>query len=434
MAITTVVNTDEITVLGPPASIDLQVDIGPQGERGSLIFAGPGEPTSGSGSVAFINESPKLGDLFINNDTNSLDYGSIYQRTAVPGNPDTWTFILESGLRGLQGETGPAGPVSSLGIGSVSTGVSASAYITGTSPNQVLNLVLPQGPTGPTGPTGATGATGPTGPAGPPGPVGSNGATGATGETGPQGPINEASYYNIFDITSASATSASINYFDTNTQELVIDTSFPEVYYAEGIENSQLNLIRGQLYKISVNTVGNPAYIRSDYSSAASAIYNDGVDNNGEDSGDIIFKVPLNAPDFLYLISEDKDSMQIVFRIGSLVDTFNYPDLELVTNEISTSGSAFIGNSVRIDEFRSLELDLQISQDNNHHYSQLYIIHDNTNITIQEFHNVDVGSGSVLFTFGALIEDNLLKFYIDIVNSGSASARVITSIKDRVPV
>jgi hypothetical protein len=68
MAITTVVNTDEITVLGPPASIDLQVDIGPQGERGSLIFAGPGEPTSGSGSVAFINESPKLGDLFINNE------------------------------------------------------------------------------------------------------------------------------------------------------------------------------------------------------------------------------------------------------------------------------------------------------------------------------------------------------------------------------
>jgi hypothetical protein len=59
MAITTVVNTDEITVLGPPASIDLQVDIGPQGERGSLIFAAPGEPTSSSGSVAFINESPK---------------------------------------------------------------------------------------------------------------------------------------------------------------------------------------------------------------------------------------------------------------------------------------------------------------------------------------------------------------------------------------
>lgn len=431
MAITTVVNTDEITVLGPPASIDLQVDIGPQGERGSLIFAAPGEPTSGSGSVAFINEPARLGDLFINNDENSLDYGSIYQRTAVPGNPDTWTFILESGLRGLQGEIGPAGPAADLDIGTVSTGATASAYITGTAPNQVLNLVLPQGPTGPTGATGGVGATGP---AGPPGPVGNTGITGATGATGAQGPISEDAYYNIFDITSASAISASISYFDTNTQELVIDTSFPEVYYLENIENRQTNLIRGQLYKISVNTVGNPAYIRSDYSSAASAIYNDGVDNNGEDNGDIIFKVPFNSPDFLYLISENEDSMQIVFAVGDLIDTFNYPDLELVTNEISTSGSAFIGNFVRTDQYRSLELDLQISQNNNHHYSQLYIIHDDTNITIQEFHNVDVGSGSIIFTIGALIENNLLKFYININDTLTYMARVITSVKDRVPV
>jgi hypothetical protein len=431
MAITTVVNTDEITVLGPPASIDLQVDIGPQGERGSLIFVAPGEPTSSSGSVAFINESPKLGDLFINNDTNSLDYGSIYQRTAVPGNPDTWTFILESGLRGLQGETGPAGPAADLDIGTVSTGVTASAYITGTVPNQVLNLVLPQGPTGP---TGATGAVGPNGPAGPPGPVGDTGLTGATGATGAQGPINEASYYNIFEITSASATSASISYFDTNTEELIVDTSFPEVYYLENIENRQTNLIRGQLYKISINTPGNPAYIRNNYSSAASAIYNEGVDNNGEDNGDIIFKVPFDSPQFLYLISENEDSMQIVFTVGDLINTFNFPDLELVTNEISTSGSAFIGNFVRTDQYRSLELDLQISQNNNHHYSQLYIIHDDTNITIQEFHNIDVGAGSIIFTIGALIEDNLLKFYIEVNDALTYTARVITSVKDRVPV
>jgi hypothetical protein len=431
MAITTVVNTDEITVLGPPASIDLQVDIGPQGERGSLIFAGPGEPTSSSGSVAFINESPKLGDLFINNDTNSLDYGSIYQRTSVPGNPDTWTFILESGLRGLQGEIGPAGPAANLDIGTVSTGATASAYITGTVPNQVLNLVLPQGPTGP---IGDTGAVGPTGPAGPPGPVGDTGLTGATGATGAQGPINEASYYNIFEITSASATSASISYFDTNTEELIVDTSFPEVYYLENIENRQTNLIRGQLYKISINTPGNPAYIRNNYSSAASAIYNEGVDNNGEDNGDIIFKVPFDSPQFLYLISENEDSMQIVFTVGDLIDTFNFPDLELVTNEISTSGSAFIGNFVRTDQYRSLELDLQISQNNNHHYSQLYIIHDDTNITIQEFHNIDVGAGSIIFTLGALIEDNLLKFYIEVNDSLTYTARVITSVKDRVPV
>ena len=39
MAITTVVNTDEIVVLGPPASIDLQVDIG-QIPSSAARFAG----------------------------------------------------------------------------------------------------------------------------------------------------------------------------------------------------------------------------------------------------------------------------------------------------------------------------------------------------------------------------------------------------------
>ncbi len=74
MAISPVVSTDQITVIGPPSSIDLQVDIGPKGDRGSYIFAGPGTPT-GSGSVVFLNESPIIGDLFINSNTGDLDYG-----------------------------------------------------------------------------------------------------------------------------------------------------------------------------------------------------------------------------------------------------------------------------------------------------------------------------------------------------------------------
>jgi hypothetical protein len=51
-------------------------------------------------------------------------------------------------------------------VGTVVNGGSASATITGTAPNQTLNLVLPQGPTGATGAAGATGATGATGPQG----------------------------------------------------------------------------------------------------------------------------------------------------------------------------------------------------------------------------------------------------------------------------
>jgi hypothetical protein len=437
MAITTVVNTDEITVLGPPASIDLQVDIGPKGERGSLIFAAPGEPTSVSGSVAFINESPKLGDLFINNDTNSLDYGSIYQRTAVPGNPDTWTFIIESGLRGLQGEIGPAGPAADLDIGTVSTGATASAYITGTAPSQVLNLVLPQGPTGP---TGAAGATGPTGPAGPPGPVGNTGLTGATGATGAQGPINESSYYNQYEFTSASATSASFTYFDQDLISFVTSTSYPEVYYINGAQGNNLNLIRGNLYKISINTPGNPAYIRSFYTTSASSIYNEGVENNGEDNGDIIIKVPFDAPNNLYLISDNEKTMQLVFNIGDSITEFNYESFDLEEYIINSSGSVQIG-LLDTAVYRSADMNIQIEQNGNYKHSLLLLVHNDSTVNFQEIGTVS--SGSITNTFNAYVgtvEEEFSQLAgityavigLSVDNASTYPATVKVSLKDKV--
>ena len=59
------------------------------------------------------------------------------------------------GLQGIQGPTGPTGPsgdTPTLEIGTVTTGepgTEASASISGTAPNYVLNLTIPQGPTGP---------------------------------------------------------------------------------------------------------------------------------------------------------------------------------------------------------------------------------------------------------------------------------------------
>ena len=38
-------SSDELSVFGGPASIDLNVDIGAQGIRGSYIFTGNGKPT-----------------------------------------------------------------------------------------------------------------------------------------------------------------------------------------------------------------------------------------------------------------------------------------------------------------------------------------------------------------------------------------------------
>ena len=64
----------------------------------------------------------------------------------------------EIGPTGPQGEIGPTGPqgeTPTLTIGTVTTGepgTEAAATITGTAPNYILNLTIPQGPTGPAAP------------------------------------------------------------------------------------------------------------------------------------------------------------------------------------------------------------------------------------------------------------------------------------------
>ena len=62
-----------------------------------------------------------------------------------------------TGPRGIQGERGPSGPANTLSIGTVEKGADAEATITGTAPNQTLNLVLPKGDKGDSGQAGAQG-------------------------------------------------------------------------------------------------------------------------------------------------------------------------------------------------------------------------------------------------------------------------------------
>jgi len=114
-------------------------------------------------------------------------------------NNDTLLFIIQA-----VGPTGPTGPSNTLSIGTVTAGGIgvASATITGTSPNQTLNLVMPTGATGATGNTGAAATiavgTTTTGAAGSSASVTNVGTSGAAvfdftiprGDTGATGPAN----------------------------------------------------------------------------------------------------------------------------------------------------------------------------------------------------------------------------------------------------
>ena len=70
----------------------------------------------------------------------------------------------DQGIQGAKGDTGDIGPANVLSVGTVSaTTGNPSATITGTSPNQTLNLTLKTGATGPKGDKGDTGEQGPKG-------------------------------------------------------------------------------------------------------------------------------------------------------------------------------------------------------------------------------------------------------------------------------
>jgi hypothetical protein len=88
MAIDVLLNTDDIVVFGPPEVVEVLVDIGPSGTRGSQVFVGVGDP-----NLVEIGQTPILNDLYINTSP-GVDYGYMYQYVSEPGG-NTWIEILE---------------------------------------------------------------------------------------------------------------------------------------------------------------------------------------------------------------------------------------------------------------------------------------------------------------------------------------------------
>lgn len=86
-------NTEDVVVLGPPDTIDVLIDIGPQGIRGNKILVGSGEPNSQTSSGVLLGTTLLLNDIYINTSPGS-NYGYMYQYISEPGG-NTWVEVLK---------------------------------------------------------------------------------------------------------------------------------------------------------------------------------------------------------------------------------------------------------------------------------------------------------------------------------------------------
>jgi hypothetical protein len=93
MAVEVLVNTDEITVLGPPPVVNVQLDIGATGVRGSRVFVGTGTPNSFTTNGIIFSQQLYLNDLYINNAPGE-EYSYMYQYISALGT-NTWVPILK---------------------------------------------------------------------------------------------------------------------------------------------------------------------------------------------------------------------------------------------------------------------------------------------------------------------------------------------------
>lgn len=169
----------------------------PKGEKGEI------GPQGIQGVQGLQGEVGPSNVLTIGNVTS----GENAQATITGNSPNqVLNLVLPKGEKGEIGPVGPQGPAgdvgqySTLSIGTVVSGETASATITGEAPNQTLNLTLPRGEKGENGVQGAQGDVGPQGPQGP------QGIQGIQGETGETGPANTLSIGTVTSGDTANAT------------------------------------------------------------------------------------------------------------------------------------------------------------------------------------------------------------------------------------
>ena len=207
-----------------------------------------------------------------------------------------------AGATGLTGATGAIGLTGASGDGATgATGQQGDLGATGqqgdsgaTGPQGIPGTAAAQGGTGATGPSG-TGATGASGSNGLVGATGAQGATGIQGATGAQG---------------IQGTEGTRDYTVTNNGS--------SNYIIDGVSQPTLNLIRGFSYVFNLAVTGHPFYIKTAAGTGTGSQYNDGVTNNGAQTGAVLIRLPYTAPSTLYYQCSIHGSMVGVINVSDL--------------------------------------------------------------------------------------------------------------------
>jgi hypothetical protein len=85
-------SNDDLTVFGGPESISLDLDIGPQGDRGSIIIASNGNPQDANVNAAIVQSLQAL-DIAIDSNPFSPTYKTVFQRVATATGTQ-WTQLF----------------------------------------------------------------------------------------------------------------------------------------------------------------------------------------------------------------------------------------------------------------------------------------------------------------------------------------------------
>jgi len=85
-----VLTTDELLVLSGPSSVNVEVDFGPEGERGSLFYVSVGNP-----NTALVGQTLKAKDLCVNVLKTDEEYSYVYQYNSDGANGFQWYPIIK---------------------------------------------------------------------------------------------------------------------------------------------------------------------------------------------------------------------------------------------------------------------------------------------------------------------------------------------------